>query len=105
FTEAYTAMIDAYSAMDEADYVAYARGMQAFSLGDYETALIHLQTSAEALDDFSPVHVGLGLAYEKMTQYTEALVEIELALSLDPNDLVAQQALGRLQATLEEKSS
>ncbi len=104
FIEAYTAMIEAYSATGEADYVAYARGMQAFSMGDFDTALIHLEAAAEALDDFAPAHVGLGLVYEKMTDYQKALAEIEYALSLDPTDLVAQQALGRLQATLEQQS-
>ncbi len=104
FTEVYTAMIDAYAAMDDADYVVYARGMQAFSLGDYDTALVHLQASAEALGDFAPAHVGLGLAFEKLNLYPEALSAIEYALELDPTDLVAQQAFGRLQATLEEQS-
>jgi tetratricopeptide (TPR) repeat protein len=105
FVEVYTEMINAYAALDDADYVAYARGMQAFSKGDFQTALIHLQAASEALPDFGPALVGLGLAYEKMEQYPEALAAIEYALELDPTDLVAQQAYGRLQATIEEQNN
>jgi len=103
FVESYTAMIEAYDQLGESDYVAYARGMQAFSLKDYSTALTHLKVAAEALPEFEPVHAGLGLAYEQLGQYAEALGAIEYALSLEPSDLVAQQARGRLTTILEQE--
>ncbi len=105
FMESYTAMVEAYTLLDQSDYVAYARGMEAFSKKDYETALTHLQAAAAALPDFEPAHAGLGLTYEKLGQYTEALEAIEYALSLEPADLVAQQAYGRLTTLLDQLQS
>ncbi len=103
FEESYTAMIEAYSQLGESDYVAYARGMQAYSLKDYSTALTHLKAATEALPEFEPAHAGLGLTYEQLGQYDEALAAIEYALSLEPSDLVAQQARGRLTIILEQE--
>ena len=104
FAEAYHGMIEGYSALDQSEYVAYARGMEAFSLGDYKTAKTHLEYATEALPDFAPAFLGMGLAYEKMGQYEAALAAIKRALELDPGDFAAQQALGRIQAALDTSS-
>jgi len=100
FTEAYTAMIEAYSALNQDDYVAYARGMQAFTLKDYQTARTHLEYATSTLPDFAPAFLGLALTYEKLDQPQEALQAVNRALDLDPTDFAAQQAYGRLQAIL-----
>ena len=104
FTEAYSGMIESYSALNQPDYVAYARGMQAFTLQDYKTAQTHLEYATQALPDFAPAFLGLGLTYEKTGTLDAALTAIQRALDLDPDHFAARQALGRIQAALETKS-
>jgi tetratricopeptide (TPR) repeat protein len=94
-------MIDSYSALDLPDYVSYARGMLAFSRKDYPAAMSHLQQAAEALPNFAPAFLGLGLTYESMENLQPALLAIERAVQLDPGDFATQQALGRIQAAQE----
>ena len=98
FAEVYTGMIESYSALDQSDYVAYARGMQAFCLQDYGTAQTHLTFAVEALPEFVPGYLGLGLTYERLGDLQAALTAIQRAVALDPNDLAARQALGRILA-------
>ncbi len=100
FVEAYTAMIDSYSTLNQPDYVAYARGMQAFSMQDYKTAQTHLEHATKTLPEFSPAFLGLGLTYEKLGNLNAALQALKQAIALNPNDFAAQQAYGRIQATL-----
>ncbi|MCP4540194.1 MAG: tetratricopeptide repeat protein [Chloroflexi bacterium] len=101
FTEAYSGMIESYSALDQSDFVAYARGMQAFSLQDYGTAKTHLEHATEALPDFAPAFLGMGLTYEKLDKMESALGAIQQAIELNPDDFAAQQALGRIQAAMD----
>ncbi len=103
FTEAYSGMIESYTALNQPDYVAYARGMQALTLQDYKTAQTHLEYTTEALPDFSPAFLGLSLTYEKLNQLEAALSTIERALELNPDDFAAQQTFGRIQATMSTK--
>ena len=98
FVEVYQAMVDSYSALERPDHVAYARGMVAFSQKNYQAAVSHLERAAEALPDFAPAFLGLGLAYEHAGNLPRALSAIERALELDPGDYAAQQALGRITA-------
>ncbi len=105
FTEAYTAMIESYTALNKPDYAAYARGMQAFSLKDYKTAQTHLEFATQALPDFAPAHLGLGLTYEKTGQLDLALNAVKRAMELDPNDFAAQQAYGRIEAARDSPGS
>jgi len=100
FTEAYSGMIESYSTLEQSDYVTYARGMRAFCRQDYETAQIHLEQATQALPDFAPAFLGLGLTYEKMDELEAALAAIQRALELAPNDFAAQQALGRIQVAM-----
>ncbi|MFV2039472.1 MAG: phosphoenolpyruvate carboxykinase (ATP), partial [Acidimicrobiales bacterium] len=58
FTEAYQAMITSYSALEQRSYVAYARGMEAFSFKDFETAKDHLESAINDLPYFAPVALG-----------------------------------------------
>ncbi len=101
FAEAYAALIEAYTALGQTDYVTYARGMQAYARQDYVTARTHLEQATQALSDFAPAWVGLGLTYEQLGQIEPAMQAIEHALQLDPNDLLAQQAYGRLHTVLQ----
>jgi tetratricopeptide (TPR) repeat protein len=101
FAEVYTSMIESYSALGQSDYVAYARGMQAFCLQDYGTAQTHLTFAVEALPEFVPAFLGLGLAYERVGELEAALSAVERALELDPGDLAARQARGRILAAMD----
>lgn len=101
FTEAYTGMIDSYGALNQPDYVAFARGMQAFTLRDFDTAKTHLDHAVNALPEFAPAFLGLGLTLEKLDQPEAALTAIQRALQLDPNNFAAQQAHGRLQTIIQ----
>jgi tetratricopeptide (TPR) repeat protein len=98
FAEAYSGMVEAYTATGQSDYKEYAQGMEAFSLGDYKAALSHLEGATQALPEFTPAFLGLGLTYEKMSQWEAAESAIARALELDPQDFAAQQALGRIQS-------
>ncbi len=100
FTEAYSGMIESYTALEQPDYVAYARGMQALTIKDYETAQTHLEYATETLPNFAPAFLGLSLTYEKLNQLEAALTSIERALELKPDDFAAQQTFGRIQATM-----
>ena len=74
--------------------------MQALCLQDYETALIYLESATQALPDFAPAFLGLGLAHEQAGELQTALAAIQRALELDSDDYAAQHAQGRIQAAL-----
>jgi len=100
FTEVYGEMIVSYEALGWSDYVAYARGMQAFTAQDHELARIHLEQATKALPDFAPAFFGMGLTYEATGQLEAAQNAMKRALELNPDDFAAQQAFGRIQLTL-----
>ena len=104
FVEVYQAMVDSYSALERSDYVTYAQGMVAFSQKDYQAAVSYLERATEALPDFAPAFLGLGLAYENMASLGPALSAVHRALELDPGDFAAQQALGRIQSAQETQN-
>jgi tetratricopeptide (TPR) repeat protein len=101
FAEVYGAMAESYSALGRSDYVIYAQGMEAFAQKDYKQALSHLERATEALPEFAPAFLGLGLTYENLGNLLSALSAIQRALELDPGYFAAQQALGRIQAAPE----
>ena len=98
FTEAYQGMVDSFTAQGKKDYAAYARGMVAYSVKDYDTAVAEMEPLANVLTDFAPLHLGLGLSYEGLGDLLSAKVSVLKALELDPENFAAQQALGRIDA-------
>ena len=104
FIEVYQAMVDSYSALGRPDHVTYAQGMVAFGQKDYQAAVSNLERATEALPDFGPAFLGLGLAYEHLGNLPQALWAVERALELDPGDFAAQQAHGRIQAAQETQN-
>jgi tetratricopeptide (TPR) repeat protein len=100
FVEVYDGMVESYTALEEHEYLSYARGMQAFSQGDQQTARTHLEYAAQVLPDYAPVFLGLALTYEQLGLLESALISVTHALELDSTDFAAQQTLGRLQAAI-----
>ncbi len=100
FSEAYRGLAASYSALGWYDHEAYARGMEAFSLRDCRAARPHLEQATEALPDFAPAFLGIGLTNECLGQPEAALPAIRRTLELEPDDFAAQQAFGRIQAVL-----
>jgi tetratricopeptide (TPR) repeat protein len=100
FTEAYQGMIESYTALGQPSYVAFARGMEAYSTKDYQTARTHLERAIGGLPSFAPAHVGLGLTLEQIGNMKEAKASLERALELHPNDFMATHALGRIEQQL-----
>ncbi len=102
FAEAYQGMAESFTALNQADYAAYARGMLAFSSGDFKTARVELEKITLALPDYAPAFIGLGLTYEELGDLQSAKTNLEHALQIDPNNFTASQALGRVQAALQK---
>jgi len=100
FTEAYQGMLDSYNTQGKNDYAAYARGMVAYSVKDYETAVTELEQLKIVMPDFVPLYLGLGLSYEGLGNLTAAREILQKALELDPENFAAQQALGRVKAAI-----
>ena len=96
FGDAYSHMVESYSALAKPDFVTYALGMQSYAKQDYSQARQHLETAAQKLPDFLLVHIGLGLTYEQLGDFQLAQKSYERALEIDPNDFTASNALTRI---------
>jgi len=97
FAEAYSGMVQSYTAMAMADHATYASGMEAFSLGDYERAGELLKRTVQSLPGFAPGFLGLGLTLEQLGDLDEAEINLQRALDLDHGNYMATHALGRVQ--------
>jgi tetratricopeptide (TPR) repeat protein len=100
FAEAYAGMVESYAILGQPYHLAYAQGMQAFCAGNYEAAQAHLESATQALPDFVPAFLGLGLTYEKAGDLEAALTATQRALELAPTDFAVRQACERIQATI-----
>ncbi len=104
FVEAYQGMAGIYAELDQPDHENYALGMVALSRQDYRESARYLEKAVDALPDFAPAHLGVGLAYERLGEFEDALPPIRRALELNPHDFVAQQAIGRIERTLSQEN-
>lgn len=96
FKEVYSGMIVSYGALDQLDYVAYARGMEAMSLKDFQTARTHLEYAVNHLPDFMPAYLGAGLAFEEAGDLNNAEAYLSHAVELAPDNFMATNALSRV---------
>ncbi|RME10746.1 MAG: tetratricopeptide repeat protein [Bacteroidetes bacterium] len=101
FIEAYQGLHQSYLALGQNDHANYAQGMIAYAQMDYTTAQQYLEPAAAHLPEFAPVHVGLGLTYEMLGNLTAAEASLKHALTLAPDDFLANHALGRVQQSLQ----
>jgi tetratricopeptide (TPR) repeat protein len=104
FLEAFQMMIQSYAALEDPGMVAFARGMEALTLGDLETAETHLKAAVEDYPEFARAYIGLAMVYEQRTNYQQALSNIEIALQLEPNNFMANNVLGRINFVLGEEA-
>lgn len=96
FTEAYQGMVESYIALGQPDYAAYARGMVAYSVMDYEGARVELENVIAKDANFAPAYIGLGLTYEQLGNLEKAKQYADAAIKLAPDSFAAQQLQGRL---------
>jgi tetratricopeptide (TPR) repeat protein len=96
FREAYQGMIDSYTALNQESLANYARGMDAFSSGDYTAARDLLEQTVNELSDFMPVHLGLALTYEQLGEFDLARESANRALVIDPHNFTVNALLERL---------
>jgi len=98
FSEAYTSLNKAYQAEGNAAGASYAQAMLLYLDGLYDEAIAKLEVLAAGEMNAAEVHLGMGMAYEKLGKKGKAYQEYEAALSLDPKSYAARQGLGRLGA-------
>src|SRR5436309_11017472 len=70
----------------------YHLGRSLFVKGDFEGAKAHYLETAR-LDPKAPVHSGLGAAYFRLGQTSEAIAQFKEALRLHPDDAEAAENL------------
>jgi tetratricopeptide (TPR) repeat protein len=61
----------------------YARGSQAYSVGNYQEASDHLSQAAGLAPERADIRLALGLCYLALKKYQEAQDSFQMALSLD----------------------
>ena len=102
FVEVYQGMVESYLALDQPNHAAYARGMLAYSIKDYEGARVELEQVIVTEPDYVPAYLGLGLTYEQLGDAQNALAYADLTLQLDPNSQAALQLKGRVETSMQE---
>ena len=102
YTEAYQALATSYAALGQADLAAYANAMVAYSSKDYEAARDGLVAVVARQKDFTPAYLGLGLSYEQLGELKDAQATLKLALRQDPGNIAVTQALGRVDAAMQQ---
>jgi tetratricopeptide (TPR) repeat protein len=96
FIEAYQALAVSYAAMGKNDETAYAQAMVTLGQGKYADAAKSLEGVIGRAPSLKQAYLGLGLSYEKLGRREKALAALQEYLATYPNDIAAQQALGRL---------
>lgn len=96
FTDAYQGMVASYLALGKAPEMNYARAMVLLTQDKPSDAAQLLESVVSQAPDFANAHLGLGLAYEKLGKRDEATAALKKYLQSYPNDVAANQALGRL---------
>ena len=102
FVEVYQGMVVSYDAINMPTQAAYAFGMVAYAEKDYQTARVELEQVVATTPDFVPAFLGLGLTYEQLGDYENALAYADLALQIDSHSLAAVQLKGRVEAAMQE---
>jgi tetratricopeptide (TPR) repeat protein len=104
FRESYQGMAASYDATGQKVLGDYARAMVDFAAQDYVAARDGLLDVLAKKKDFAPAHLGLGLAYEQLGDLKSAREHLKAAIKQVPTSVAVQQALGRVEATIEQQA-
>lgn len=96
FKEAYEGELSIFEATGQDALADYSKGMIAYCDNDFDKAKELLQKALEADSSQAPIYNGLGMVYEAVQDYENALIGYENALSIDPNYIPAKTGYGRI---------
>jgi tetratricopeptide (TPR) repeat protein len=101
YTEVYEQLLVIFNSTDQPALADYARGMIAYSKQDYQTAKDILTKSSQETPS-APTFAGLGMVYESLEDYANAITSYEAALKLDPSNFTAMDGLKRAEILLQK---
>lgn len=96
FVEAYDGLAISEAALGEPAKAKYAHAMVLLLRGQSVSAAAQLEELVAQSPDLKLAYFGLGLANEKLGKRDEAMQALREFIKTYPNDIAAQQALGRL---------
>ncbi|MBI5304719.1 MAG: tetratricopeptide repeat protein [Chloroflexi bacterium] len=96
FGEAYADMAESAIALGNAPEAMYARAMVLLLNGQPANAAAQFEQVIAQAPEIKRAYYGLGLANEKLGKHAEAIQALSEFVKIYPNDIAAQQALGRL---------
>jgi tetratricopeptide (TPR) repeat protein len=96
YKEAYEKLAEAFEQQGAPAGVLYARGMAAYSDGDFDGAASRLESAIDAAPNMWQAHAGLGLVRESQGQKEAAIVAYQEAVHLNPDDFLSVGGLARL---------
>jgi protein O-GlcNAc transferase len=96
FVEAYQGLATNDTALGNSAEAQYASAMVQLLQGNPAAAATQLQDLIKQSPNLKVAYFGLGLADEKLGKRDEAIVALTVYVKANPNDIAAQQALGRV---------
>lgn len=96
FDQPYQGLAVSYAAIGKTQQAAYARGMITLGQGKPYDAAKQIEAVLAQSPDLAYANYGLALAYEKLGRRADAIAAINKFLAQYPNDIAAEQVLGRL---------
>ncbi|MBI5033152.1 MAG: tetratricopeptide repeat protein [Chloroflexi bacterium] len=96
FVEAYEGIATNAAAMGDATQAKYARAMVALYQGNSAAAATQLEELVTQAPSMKQAYYGLGIANERLGRRDQAIQALQEFVKTNPNDIAAQQALGRV---------
>jgi tetratricopeptide (TPR) repeat protein len=96
FSEAYSGLATSQAALGKVPEAKYAHAMAQLLQGQPANAAAQLEELIGQTPSAKYAYFGLGLAYEKLGRRDEAIRALQEFIKTNPNDIAAQQVLGRL---------
>ena len=96
FREAYDGLATSQAALGKVAEAKYAHAMVELLQGQPASAAPQFEELIGQTPSAQYAYFGLGLAYERLGRRDEAIRAVQEFIKINPNDIAAQQALGRL---------
>ncbi len=96
YPQPYQGLVVSYNALGKTQEAAWAQAMVALTQGQASEAAAQLEQVTQRAPDMTQAYYGLGLAYEKMGRFNEALAALQKFVKSNPTDIAGQDALGRV---------